>query len=97
MSEELKKSILELYNKLDNTKTNIKKLEIYKEINEKLSEVIYQQHLDIIKYKTYYNNAIDYRKNYYQKNKDKIQQTSKNQYEKKKQENNKKDTFLEKK
>ena len=82
----IKKDIIELYNDLDNTKSTVKQVKIYEEINEKLSQVIHDQYLDILKYKSYYNNAMEYRKDYYQRNKGKIQQTSRTQYLKKKEE-----------
>ena len=86
MIADFKKDIIGLYNDLDNTKAKGKQLRIYEEINEKLSQVIHDQYLDITKYKSYYNNAMEYRKDYYQRNKDKIQQTSRTQYLKKKEE-----------
>ena len=82
----IKKDIIELYNDLDNTKSTVKQVRIYEEINEKLSQVIHDQYLDILKYKSYYNNAMEYRKDYYQRNKGKIQETSRTQYLKKKEE-----------
>ena len=82
----IKKDIIELYNDLDNTKSTVKQVKIYGEINEKLSQVIHDQYLDILKYKSYYNNAMEYRKDYYQRNKGKIQETSRTQYLKKKEE-----------
>ena len=86
MIADLKNDIIKLYNDLDNTKVKGKQLRIYKEINGKLSQVIHDQYLDITKYKSYYNNAMEYRKDYYQRNKHKIQQTSRTQYLKKKEE-----------
>ena len=86
MIADFKKDIIGLYNDLDNTKAKAKQLRIYEEINEKLSQVIHDQYLDIMKYKSYYNNAMEYRKDYYQRNKHKIQQTSRTQYLKKKEE-----------
>jgi len=86
MIADLKNDIIKLYNDLDNTKVKGKQLRIYEEINGKLSQVIHDQYLDITKYKSYYNNAMEYRKDYYQRNKHKIQQTSRTQYLKKKEE-----------
>ena len=86
MIADFKKDIIGLYNDLDNTKVKGKQLRIYEEINGKLSQVIHDQYLDITKYKSYYNNAMEYRKDYYQRNKHKIQQTSRTQYLKKKEE-----------
>ena len=86
MIADLKNDIIKLYNDLDNTKVKGKQLRIYEEINGKLSQVIHDQYLDITKYKSYYDNAMEYRKDYYQRNKHKIQQTSRTQYLKKKEE-----------